>query len=43
MNQSPLRKSSWPWLQSWQKLFIQLLPGFLVALGGGGGTNNADY
>ena len=33
MNQSPLRKLSWPWLQSWQKLFIQLLPGFLVPLG----------
>ena len=33
MNQLPLRKSSWPWLQSWQKLLIQLLPGFLVPLG----------
>ena len=33
MNQLPLRKSSWPWLQSWQKLFLQLLPGFLVPLG----------
>ena len=33
MIQSPLRKSSWPWLQSWQKRFIQVLPGFLVPLG----------
>ncbi|MEB3327523.1 MAG: ABC transporter ATP-binding protein [Synechococcus sp.] len=28
-----MRKSSWPWLQSWQKLVIQLLPGFLAPLG----------
>ena len=33
MSQSPLRKPSWPWLRSWQKLLIQLLPGFLMPLG----------
>lgn len=33
MIQSPLRKSSWPWLQSWQKLFIQLLPSLLMPFG----------
>ena len=33
MSQSPFRKSSWPLLQSWQKLFSQLLPSLLMILG----------